>query len=159
MAAGALLALAGCASTMGEVPLQRATVGPGADEIFTARFARGYARLPSFDETNKFRDDLDRRVGDYLAKNPQIATSPRASQFRFERRVDVGMSKPEVTLLLGPPDLTTDDRAVMQANAGLFWPEIGRRAQEMWRYPSGWSLYFEGDRLVDLTVKGKQPIE
>jgi hypothetical protein len=159
VAAGALLALAGCTSTLGEVPLQRATVGPSADEIFNARFARGYARLPSFDETNKFRDDLDRRVGEYLAKNPQIATSPRASQFRFERRVDVGMSKPEVTLLLGPPDTTTSDPALMKANAAPFWPEIGRRAQEMWRYPSGWSLYFEGDRLVDLTVKGKYPIE
>jgi len=157
--AAALLALAGCAATMGEVPLQRATVGPSADEIFNARFVRGYARLPSFDETNKFRDDLDRRVGEYLAKNPQIATSPRASQFRFERRVDAGMSKPEVTLLLGPPDTTTSDPALMKASAEAFWPEIGRRAQEMWRYPSGWSLYFEGDRLVDLTVKGKQPIE
>jgi hypothetical protein len=69
------------------------------------------------------------------------------------------MSKTEVALLLGPADLTTGDPAVMQANAGPFWPEIGPRAQEMWRYPSGWFLYFEGDRLVDLTVKGKQPIE
>lgn len=159
MVAGALLAFAGCMSTLGEVPLQRATVGPSADEIFTARFARGYSRLPSFDETNKFRDDLDRRVGEYLAKNPEIATSPRASQFRFERRVDVGMSKSEVTLLLGPPDMTTGDPALMQTGAGPFWGEIQRRAQEMWRYPSGWALYFEGDRLIDLTVRGKYPIE
>ena len=155
----ALLALAGCASTTGEVPIQRATVGPSADEVYNARFVRGYARLPSFDETSKFRDDLDRRVGEYLARNPQIGTSPRASQFRFERRVDVGMSKDEVTLLLGTPDMTTSDPALMKATAQAFWPEISRRAQEMWQYPPGWSLYFEGERLVDLTVTGKLPIE
>jgi hypothetical protein len=152
------LAVAGCAS-MGDVPVQRAMVGPSADEIFNSRFVRGYARLPSFDETSKFRDDLDRRVGEYLAKNPQIATSQRASQFRFERRVDVGMSKPEVTLLLGQPDMTTSDPVLMKAKAQVFWTDIARRAQEMWQYPSGWSLYFEGDRLVDLTVTGTAPIE
>jgi hypothetical protein len=141
------------------VPVQRATVGPSADQVFNARFARGYARLPTFEETSKFRDDLDRRVGEYLARNPQLSTSPRASQFRFERRVDVGMTKPEVTLLLGAPDMTTTDPVLMRATAQLFWTEIGKRAKEMWRYPSGWSLYFEDDRLVDLTVAGKSPIE
>ena len=134
-------------------------MGPSANQVFNARFARGYARLPTFDETSKFRDDLDRRVGEYLAKNPQLATSPRASQFRFERRVDVGMTKPEVTLLLGTPDMTTTDPVLMRAAAQLFWTEIGKRAKEMWQYPSGWSLYFDGDRLVDLTVAGKPPIE
>jgi hypothetical protein len=134
-------------------------VGPSANQVFNARFVRGYARLPTFDETSKFRDDLDRRVGEYLAKNPQLATSPRASQFRFERRVDVGMTKPEVTLLLGTPDMTTTDPVLMRAAAQLFWTEIGKRAKEMWQYPSGWSLYFDGDRLVDLTVAGKPPIE
>jgi hypothetical protein len=134
-------------------------VGPSANQVFNARFVRGYARLPTYDETSKFRDDLDRRVGEYLAKNPQLATSPRASQFRFERRVDVGMTKPEVTLLLGTPDMTTTDPVLMRAAAQLFWTEIGKRAKEMWQYPSGWSLYFDGDRLVDLTVAGKPPIE
>jgi hypothetical protein len=142
-----------------DVPVQRATVGPSANQVFNARFVRGYARLPTFDETSKFRDDLDRRVGEYLAKNPQLATSPRASQFRFERRVDVGMTKPEVTLLLGAPDMTTTDPVLMRATAQFFWTEIGKRAKEMWQYPSGWSLYFDGDRLVDLTVAGKPPIE
>lgn len=141
------------------MPVQRATVGPSADQIYNARFLRSYARLPSFDETTKFRDDLDRRVGEYLAKHPEIGTSPRASQFRFERRVDVGMIKPEVTLLIGQPDMTSHDPVLMRATAQIFWPEIGKRAKEMWQYPSGWSLYFDGDRLVDLTVTGKLPIE
>jgi hypothetical protein len=139
--------------------VQRATVGPGAMGVFNARFARDYARLPTFDETSKFRDDLDRRVGDYLGKNPQIATSPRASQFRFERRVDVGMTKPEVTLLLGAPDMTTTDPVLMRATAQIFWNEIGKRAKEMWQYPSGWSVYFDSERVVDLTVAGRSPLE
>lgn len=144
---------------MGEVPIQRATVGPSADEVFHARFLRGYAREPTFEENTKFRDDLDRRVGQYLAQNPQIGTSPRASQFTFQRRVDVGMTKPEVTLLLGQPDTTSQDPALMSAAAKTFWTEIGKRAKEMWRYPSGWALYFDADRLVDLTVARKTPLE
>ncbi len=120
---------------------------------------RGYARLPTFDETAKFRDDLARRTSDYLVKHPAIATSPRASQFRFERRVDLGMNQEEVTLLLGAPDAVTADSDKMKASAEIFWPEVSKKAREMWTYPSGWSLYFDADRLVDLTVKGKPPIE
>ena len=109
--------LGGCAS-INEVPVQRATVGPRADSIYNARFVRGYARLPTFDETSKFRDDLDRpRRATTLTKNPAIATSPRASQFRFERRVDLGMTKQEVTLLLGAPDAMTADAERMKASA------------------------------------------
>jgi len=98
-------------------------------------------------------------VSDYLTKHPAIATSPRAGQFRFERRVDLGMSKEEVTLLLGAPDAVTADAERMKASAEIFWPEVSKQAKEMWTYPSGWSLYFDADRLVDITVKGKPPIE
>ena len=152
------MVLGGCAS-INEVPVQRATIGPRADSIYNARFVRGYARLPTFDETSKFRDDLARRVSDYLSKHPDIATSPRASQFRFERRVDLGMSKEEVTLLLEVPDAMTADAERMKASAAIFWPEVSKQAKEMWTYPSGWSLYFDADRLVDITVRGKPPIE
>lgn len=152
------MALGSCA-TINEVPVQRATVGPRAESIYNARFVRGYARLQTFDETSKFREDLARRTSDYLTRHPAIATSPRASQFRFERRVDLGMSKEEVTLLLGAPDAVTADPDKMKAAAEMFWPEVSKQAQEMWTYPSGWSLYFDADRLVDITVKGKPPIE
>ncbi len=120
---------------------------------------RDYARAPSFDETQAWRDDLDRRVSDYLIKHPDIGTSPRASQFRFHRRVAVGLSKEEVTLLAGAPDATTTDEALMEVAARQFWPQVKARAREMWVYPGGWQLYFDGDRLVDLTVSGKPPIE
>jgi hypothetical protein len=139
--------------------VQRATIGPRADSIYNARFVRGYSRLPTFDETAKFRDELASRVSDYLTRHPDLATSPRASQFRFERRVDLGMTKEEVTLLLGAPDAATADPDRMKASAAMFWPDVSKHAKEMWTYPSGWSLYFGADRLVDITVWGKPPIE
>jgi hypothetical protein len=41
----------------------------------------------------------------------------------------------------------------------VFWKDIGKRATEMWRYPSGWAVYFDSERVVDLTVAGKPPLE
>ena len=88
-----------------------------------------------------------------------MGTSPRVSQFRFHRRVAVGMTKEEVRLLVGPAEAVTADAALMQSAARQFWPQIKDRAREMWVYPGGWQFYFEGDRLVDLTVSGKPPLE
>ena len=138
---------------------QRAIEGPRAAEIFNERFVRSYARTPTFDETFLARDEIDRRVTQYFVKHPEVATSPRSQYFRLHRRVAVDMSKEEVTVLLGPPDATTTEEAAMQAGAKQFWPEVKMRAKEMWVYPAGWRLYFEGDRLVDITVLGKPPIE
>lgn len=155
---GVLLGALGCAPRP-TVSVQRATEGPAAEEVYRARFAQGYGRLPTFDESSAWRDDLDRRVGDYLVKHPEVATSPRASQFRFQRRVTLGMTREEVTLLVGTPDATTTEQDVMKLAAEHFWPEIGRRAREMWIYPPGWQLYFDGERLVDVTARGRAPIE
>ena len=57
------------------------------------------------------------------------------------------------------PDAVTADAERMKASAAIFWPEVSKQAKEMWTYPSGWSLYFDADRLVDITVRGKPPIE
>jgi hypothetical protein len=46
----------------------------------------------------------------------------------------------------------------MATAARQFWPAVGQRAREMWSYPGGWFLYFDGDRLVDITVTGKPPL-
>jgi hypothetical protein len=151
-----LLGLAGCA-TLNTV--QRAIEGPTAEEVWLARFVRSYGRIPTFDEAGAWRDQLDHTVADYLARHPAVGSSPRVSQFRFHRRVSVGMSKEEVTLLVAAPDAVAFDEAAMQAAARQFWPEIKQRAKEMWIYPAGWQLYFEGDRLVDMTVIGRRPIE
>jgi len=29
----------------------------------------------------------------------------------------------------------------------------------MWTYPSGWRLYFDGDRLVDVIVAGRRTLD
>src|SRR6266498_2376428 len=93
MAAGAL---AGCATSAG---LQRSTQGPTADEVWLARFVQGYGRAPTFDEQVAWKDATETRVRRYLSSRPDLATSPRASQFTFQRAVTLGMSKAEVLLL------------------------------------------------------------
>ena len=154
---GAVLALAGCA-TGNDSEVQRATEGPTAEEIYMARFVGDYGRLPTFDETLAFRAALDDRVAAYLSRHPDLSTSTRASQFSFHRRAAVGMTRDEVTLLLGAPSIRTDDGASMATAARQFWPAVGQHAREMWTYPGGWSLYFDDDRLVDITVTGKPPL-
>jgi len=149
-------ALSGCASGGG---VQRATQGPAADDVWVARFVQGYGRLPTFDEEMAWKEGLESRVLAYLSQRPEVATSPRASRLRFQRSVVVGMQKDEVMLLLEQPDTMTSDEAKMQAAAGRFWEPIGRHAKEMWTYPSGWRLYFDGDRLVDVIVAGRRTLD
>jgi hypothetical protein len=67
------------------------------------------------------------------------------------------MSKEEVVLLVGPPVETTKEAVRMQEAAKQFWPAIRAQAKEMWAYPGQWFLYFNDDRLVDLTVIGQAP--
>jgi hypothetical protein len=155
-----VLSLAGCATSSGpsDKDVQRATEGPTADEVFMSRFLEGYGRLPTFDESTAFRIDLEQRVSEYLTKHAELSTSPRASQFTFHRRVSVGMSKEEVALLAGTPKETTQEEAPMRTAARQFWPAVKQRAKEMWVYPGNWQFYFDGDRLVDLTVFGKPPL-
>jgi hypothetical protein len=154
----ALISLGGCATGQQEPEVQRAIEGPTADEVFRNRFLNGYGRLPTFDESLAFREDLDQRISDYMAKHPDLSTSVRASQFTFQRRIAVGMTKEEVVLLAGAPYAATPDKAEMQTAARQFWPTVKEHATEMWVYPGGWQLYFGDDHLVDLTVVGKPPL-
>ena len=149
-------ALSGCASGGG---VQRATQGPAADDVWVARFVQGYGRLPTFDEEIAWKEGLESRVLAYLSRRPEVATSPQASRLRFQRSVVVGMQKDEVMLLLEQPDTMTSDEAAMRNAAGRFWEPIGRHAKEMWTYPSGWRLYFDGDRLVDVIVAGRRTLD
>jgi len=152
LAVGASLLLGSCAFALDE----RAMEGPEATKIWKLRFATSYGRPPSFEETERFEDQLEQRMRAYLDRRPALASSPRAPNLRFWRRVSVGMTKEEVLLLLDSPDYTTSDPAQMEARARGFWPEVKKRAKEMWSYPDGWSLYFDGDELVDLTVYRRQ---
>jgi hypothetical protein len=149
-------ALSGCASG-GQV--LRATQGPTADDVWVARFVQGYGRFPTFDEEIAWKEGLESRVLAYLSRRPEVATSPRASRVRFQRSVVVGMEKDEVVLLLEQPDTVTSDEAAMRAAAGRFWEPIGKHAKEMWTYPSGWRLYFDGDRLVDMIVADRRTLD
>jgi hypothetical protein len=153
------VALTGCASLGIGSDLQRTTQGPTADEVWMARFVQGYGRLPTFDEQVAWKDGFETRILAFLSRRPEIATSPRASQLRFQRSVVVGMQKDEVTALLEQPDAVTSDAAAMRVAAGRFWEAIGARAKEMWTYPPGWRLYFEGDRLIDMIVAGRSALE
>ena len=154
----ALVGFAGCATGPSDKDVQRATEGPAAEEVFMGRFLKGYGRLPTFDESTAFRVELEQRVSDYLSKHPELSTSPRASHFTFHRRIAVGMTKKEVGLLAGVPYEVTQDEAEMQAAARQFWPAVQPHAKEMWVYSGGWQFYFDGERLVDLTVLGKPPL-
>ena len=147
------VAFSGCAS--GGTVL-RATQGPAADDVWVARFVQGYGRMPTFDEELAWKEGLESRILQYLSRRPEVATSPRASRVRFQRSVVVGMEKDEVVLLLEQPDTVTSDEAAMRAAAGRFWEPIGRHAKEMWTYPSGWRLYFDGDRLADMIVADRR---
>lgn len=154
-------ALAACATTdvQQSTEVQRATQGPTADEVWMARFVHGYGRFPTFDEKVAWKEGLEARIMTFLSQRPELATSPRASQLRFQRSVVVGMQKDEVAVLLEQPDATTSDLAEMRIAAGKFWEPIGAHAKEMWRYPPGWRLYFDGDRLTDMVVAGRAPLE
>lgn len=144
--------LEGCAFTLD----QRAVEGPEAAWLWKLRFATSYGRPPTFEETLRFQDALEQRLRAYLEDHPALVTAPRAPNLRFWRRASVGMTKEEVLLLLDKPDHTTSDAAAMEVAARRFWPEVKKRAKEMWSYPGGWFLYFDGDELVDLTVYRRQ---
>ena len=152
-------ALAACATTPFGGDLQRTTRGLSADEVWMARFLQGYGRLPTFDERTAWKEGFESRILTYLSRRPEVATSLRASQLRTQRVAMVGMQKDEVIVLLEQPDAVTSDQAAMRAAAGRFWPPIEKHAKEMWTYPNGWQLYFDGDQLADVIVAGHSPME
>ena len=152
----AVTAAAGCSSYRpqslgGPAVEQRTTEGLTAEQMFTYRVLVQNGREPTFEEKQTWRDNLDRKISDYLRAHPEDANSIDVSKFRFVRRASVGMSKEQILILLGAPtDITTDaDR--MQAAAKQFWPDMKGNVTEAWLYPLGWSYYFAGGRLVDIT--------
>lgn len=142
------LVLGGCAFFTVE---QRTADGPTAEEIWKERFRTVNGRSPSFSEKQTFDDQVDVRVREFLAKKPEVANSLRVGNLRFLRQTTVGMTKDEVTLLLGMPQGVTDDAAQMERLASKFWPLVKPQAKEAWIYPGGWTLYFDGDTLADVT--------
>jgi hypothetical protein len=130
---------------------QRTTEGPTAEGIWKARFQAAQGRSPSFVEKQTFEEEMEARVRDFLWNNPEVANSLRVGNLRLFRQVTVGMTKGEITLLLGKPQDVTDAPARMEALARQFWPAVKAHAKEAWLYPAGWTLYFDGDALTDIT--------
>lgn len=150
MVLAVVLTSAACASAP-TVHEQRTTQGPLAEELWTYRVVMANGREPTFDERVHWQRQLDLAIGRYLAKDQEFASSPELSTFRFVRRTAVGMSKEQVTILLGAPQRTTTDTGEIEKLAGKYWPEVQAHATEAWVYPLGWRLYFSGPRLVDIT--------
>lgn len=146
-----VVALAGCAWV--NPPLeQRTSHGPSAEELFIYRSMVMNGREPSFDERRHWEDQIDLKVGQYLRQHPDAANALDVSTFRFYRRPSVGMSREQVMILLGPPEGVTTDAAELEKLARRYWPGIkGSNATEAWTYPLGWSFFFAGPRVVEIT--------
>jgi hypothetical protein len=155
MVARALLAVvltsAACASVSAPPIEQRTNLGPRAEELWIHRAFAANGREPTFDELRALERQLDTAIGRYLATDEAFANSPQLSTFRFLHQVEVGMSKEQVRILLGPAEQATTQAADIEQLAGKFWPEIRPHATEAWVYPMGWRLYFAESRLVDIT--------
>ena len=145
-----VLTAAACASNRPIVE-QRTTQGPVAEDLWTYRVVHANGREPTFEERLHWERQLDLAISRYLAKDPEFANSPGVLTFRADRQTSVGMSKEQVTILLGAPQQTTTDAAEMEKLASKYWPDVKSEATEAWVYPLGWRLYFAGARLVDIT--------
>jgi len=154
VAATALL-LAGCAA--GLAFEQRSTQGPTAEEFWRMSVFLQNGRGPTFEEQNYWIEQLDTKITEYLRRNQDKANTINIQTFRFLRRVEVGMDKEQVMILLGPPLGATTDQAEMEKTARKFWPVIKGNATEAWIYLAGWTFYFAGQRLVDI-VQYQKPI-
>ncbi|MBI4246070.1 MAG: hypothetical protein HY614_02675 [Candidatus Rokubacteria bacterium] len=143
------LGLAACAML---APLeQRTSQGPTAEELWIYRMVLQNGREPNFDEKRHWQDDTDQRISDYLRAHPEAASSLEGSTFRFYRRATVGMSKEQLLILLGPPAGIATDAGEMEKIARRYWPTMRGNVTEAWVYPLGWSFYFAGSRIVEIT--------
>jgi hypothetical protein len=130
---------------------QRTTEGPTAEQAFAHRVARQNGREPTFEERQTWKDDLDLKIARYLDANPQDANALGVTKFRYLHQVTVGMSKEQVTILLGRPSAVTTEAERMAELARKYWDDLKERTTEAWSYPLGWHLYFSGDRLAEIT--------
>ncbi|MBI1846014.1 MAG: hypothetical protein HY294_17595 [Candidatus Rokubacteria bacterium] len=146
----AVLALTACARLL-PATQQRSSQGPTAEEIWYVSVAMQNGREPNYDEKQHWRDQLDIRISAYLRQHPEDANSLQLSTFRFDYRVAAGMSKEMVLILFGPPISTTTSEADMERVARRYWPMLKGNVTEAWEYPLGWTLYFAGLRLTELT--------
>jgi hypothetical protein len=143
--------LAGCSMRSRTPVQQRTTQGPTAEMFWTAAILVQNGRAPTFEEKRHWEDDIDARIAAYLRTHQDAASSLTASAFRFHKQVVIGMDKEQVRILLGEPVRASTDPAEMQNVARVYWPSIRGKATEVLVYPLGWALFFERDKLIDIT--------
>jgi len=139
---------AGCMSTPVE---QRTTHGPSAEEFFFYQALLTNRREPNFDERRYWEGQIDWRISQYLNQHPEDANSLDVSTFKFYRRAAVGQSKEQVMILLGTPAAATTDGGEIEKLARRYAPAIKGNVTEAWVYPLGWTIYFTGSRVADIT--------
>lgn len=144
----ALTLVTGCKSTPVE---QRTTHGPSAEEFFFLQSVMTNRREPSFDERRYWEGQLDWRITQYLNQHPEDANAVDVSTFKFYRRAAIGQSKEQVMILLGAPLAVTSDAGEIEKLAHRYAPLIKGNATEAWAYPVGWTIYFAGTRVIDIT--------
>jgi hypothetical protein len=150
VALAALLLLAGCAKW--NPPLeQRTSHGPTARQFWTLRMMLANNREPTLDERRHWEDQLDLQIQRYLAAHPEADGALHVTSFRFTKQVLTGMTKEQVLILLGPPESVTADAAVMEKAARKYWPQMQGNVTEAWSYPLGWTFFFTGQNLTEIT--------
>ena len=143
-----LAVVAGCKSAPTE---QRTTHGPSAEELFFLQSYVTNKREPNFDERRHWEGQLDWRISQYLNQHPEDANALEVSTFKFYRRAAVGQSKEQIMILLGAPLVATTDGGEIEKLAHRYAPVIKGNATEAWAYPVGWTIFFAGSRVIDIT--------
>jgi len=147
-----VLLIGGCAFLAKQREIeQRTSQGPTAQQMFNLRVLNETGREPTFEERRRWDEDVELRISAYLREHPEKANALDVSTFRFLRQSSVGQEKEQILLLLGPPVAVSTDQNHMAKLARRYWPLIEGNATEVWIYPLGWSMFFAGQRLVDIT--------
>jgi hypothetical protein len=150
-----VVVLVGCASKPKE---QRTTEGPMAEDIWTMKVLIANGREPNFDERRRWDNMMDVKIGQYLRNHPEAANSIDVSTFKFIRQVTLGQTAEQVVILLGPPLARVTEPAEMEKLARQFWPAVKENEpNEVWTYPSGWSIYMKNQTVVDITQYALRP--
>lgn len=145
-----LVALSGCGKF--RPPLEQKTShGPTARQFWLVKQMVANDREPSLEERRHWEDQLDQQISLYLRQNPEAASALHVASFRFDKQVVTGMTKEQVLILLGAPEVVTSEQAEMEKLARRYWKELQGNVTEAWVYDLGWRFYFTGPKLMAIT--------
>lgn len=151
LTAGVALVAGGCGAVRRGPVEQRSTQGPTSQQMLNFRVLKESGREPTFEERRQWDILVEEQITAYLRAHPEKANALDVSTFRYLRQVAVGMDKEQVLILLGAPVSMSGDQAEMEKIARGYWSGLKAKATEVWVYPLGWNMFFEGERLIDVT--------